>query len=339
MLTILGVTFFISRNFPASSLCFAVASTQNPPFTLIFLLVFIFGFLEKKGKIFKEYPLVWIACIPLAILYPAYYFWRHGFLSPLFSLGAAGFSGPLISLKKMACFFIDPDIGLFLNWPISLLILLLFLYLVLKRKVSLSFQTLLFVGLGVILFAWCQSRTSNFNHGGTVHVSRYGLWYLFAFFLFVWQIGIWISTNRRFTQKILLTAGLIMGLFYAQKFWPQRTQTYLQPTWISSFIYKYTPQVYNPIPEIFIERQRHKEEILPASVWAVSNTSGNKIFVLREMMTYDSPQNIPEIQTCLELDQQAVYAEALRRFADQPKRDYIYINGMAKKIFTPLFYH
>jgi len=334
MLTLIGITLFVTEDLAASALSFAVASTQNPPFAVLCVLVFIFGFWRKKGALVRGRGLIiWSGSFLLACLHPAYYYFRLRMLNPIVGTKSIGIGSDLVSLKKMLCFIVDPDIGLLVNWILALPLLFVFAFLALRKQTHLTLRTGLFLLFSVLVLLWSQSRTSNWNHGGTYYISRYALWYLYVFFLLAWETGLYFSRRKKDVKRAFVGAVICVGLIEAVIYLPNRPETYLRPTRASRLIYGRCPGLYDPMPEIFIERYRGQEKDLPYGVWAVSNPSGSKILVNRiRMKSYLKEEEIPSIVTCPWLDPVLVYREAKERFVRTPRRDHIYINGMGKKL-------
>ena len=336
ILTFIGISFLVTEEYAAAAFSFAVASTQNPPFAILCFLTLVFGILRKKWALVKGRNLFfWIAAVLLAALHPAYYYLRLGILSPVLATGGASLYRDVFSLKRMFCFILDPDIGLLANWPVALALLLIFAFLALKKKARLTPQTALFLIISALVLLWSQSRTSNLNHGGTFHISRYALWFLYIFFLLAWQTGLYFSRAKKPAKRAFIGALVLLGLVEAFQFWPNRPEAYLRPTWASRLVYDRWPGFYDPMPEIFIERYMGRERELPEFVWAVSNPSGNKIFIRREKMeNIKSEKDIPPIETCPALDRVLVYREARKRLARAPGKSYLYINGLGKKFLS-----
>jgi|GEM_PF-2196966 len=333
MLTLIGISLFVTEDFAASAFSFAVASTQNPPFGILCVLVFLFGFWRKKWALIRGLSLLtWSGALVLACLHPAYYYLRLGILNPIMGTSWSAFGRDVFFLRKMFCFIVDPDIGLLANWFLALPLLFVFAFLTVKKQTHLTLPTWLFILFSVPVLLWSQSRTSNLNHGGTYYVSRYALWYFYVFFLMAWQIGQYFSGRRREIKRTFVGLVLLLGLMEAILYLPTRHEIYLQPTWASRLLYDRFPGLYDPMPEIFVERYRGKEKKLPDDVWAISNASGNKILVERSrLMRYRKEGKVPPIPTCPQLDRVLVFREARERFSRAPEKDYIYINGMGKK--------
>lgn len=331
ILAILGLALFMKDDFAAAAFCFAVVSTQNPPFAMLSFLAFLFGFFARRWAFVRKNVFLWPAIVFLIGLQPAYYYLRHGIFNPVVATGGARIGEFLFSVKKMTCFILDPDIGLFSNWPLSFVLLAIFAVLAIKKEVSLGRRTVLFFIISVPLLLWSQSRTFNVNHGGTVHISRYALWHLYVFFVVIWQGGLFLSRRPLPAKRLLMGVGAALMIAQSIPFRPTRPENYLQPTWVSKLLYDHVPWVYNPLPEIFIERQMGQERELPEDVWAVSNESGNKIYVWRRALDFLRPRDIPPIPTGQDLDRGLVHDEARRRFSRARGKLFFYINGLGLK--------
>jgi hypothetical protein len=333
ILASVGAALLAAENWAGSALSFALASTQNPPFAILAGLAFALGFLRRRWAVLRGQLPLWIAALVLAAAQPAYYLLRLGILNPVVATGAAKMNRDVFSLRKMFSFIVDPDIGLLANWPVALPLLLLFAVLAAKKRAGFRTATWLFLLGSLPVLLWSQSRTLNLNHGGTYLISRYTLWYLYVFFLVLWQLGLSLANSGRAARRAWFAAGLLAGAAVLVQFWPSRPEEYLRPTRASLWLYDRCPGAYDPMPEIFTERYRRIEENLPENVWAVSNPSGNKILVRRgRMMNFPHEEDLAPIPTCPELDQVLVYREAARRFEAAPDKKYLYINGMGRQL-------
>ncbi len=335
ILAILGLALFIKDDFAAAAFCFAVASTQNLPFALLSALAILFGFLRRRGEFVRKNIFLWPAVVFLVALQPAYYYLRHGIVNPVVATGGARMGEEILSAKKMTCFIFDPDIGLFSNWPLSLGLLAIFIVLAIKKKVGLRSRTAAFFIISLPLLLWSQSRTFNVNHGGTVHISRYALWYLYIFFFMIWQVTLFLARSVPPAKRLLIGLGAALVILQAIPFFPTRREEYLRPTWLSRWLYDHVPWIYDPLPEVFIERQLGQERELPEDVWAVSNESGNKIYVWRRALDFLEPKDIPPIPNAQGLDRFLVHDESRRRFSRASDKLFFYINGQAAKLRRP----
>ncbi|MDH7512008.1 MAG: hypothetical protein QHH14_03560 [Clostridiales bacterium] len=331
VLSILGLALFIKDDFAAAAFCFAVVSTQNPPFAMLSFLAFLSGFLARRWAFIKRNILFWPVILFLVSLQPAYYWLRHGILNPVMATGGVRIGEDILSAKKMTSFLIDPDIGLFPNWPLSLVLLVVFVVLTIKKEVSLDRRTAVFFLISMPFLLWSQSRTFNVNHGGTINISRYALWHLYIFFFITWQLTLFLVGKVPPAKRFLAGVGAILVILQAIPFRPTRPEEYLKPTWVSRLLYNHVPWVYNPLPEIFVERQIGQERELPEDVWAVSNESGNKIYVWRRALDFLEPEEIPPIPNVHDLDRFLVHDEARRRFSRDRGKLFLFINGRGAK--------
>ncbi len=333
VLAVVGVALLAAEEFAPSAFVFALAATQNPPFAVLAGLAFGLGLTQKKWHLWRNGFGFWLAAVPLIVLQPAYYYLRLGIINPVVATGAARIEEDVFSLKKMVCFIVDPDIGLLVNWPVALPLAAVFLYLVIRKRAALSGRVWVFLLISIPILLWSQSRTMNLNHGGTYKISRYAVWFLYVFFLIFWQIGFWLRRTGSSTRRAWLGVTAVVGVMVMFSYWPARPERYLDPTWASRLLYDRCPGIYDPMPEIFTERYRGREENLPENIWAVSNPSGNKILVRRgRLMNIRREEDLSPIEVCPELNPLLVYQEARRRFDEARNKKYLYINGLGEKL-------
>ena len=332
MTTSIAILYFLSGRYVWCAAWFAAASTQNPPFGILAIIALGCGFAEQRWKPFGEHKRLLAATAALMAIHPGYYLLMHGTLTPSLLTGHTHFGGDLLPIGRMAALWIDPDLGLFPNWPWGLVILAVFAWLCFRRKVRLR-PRLVLLGMAVILIlGWSNTRAGNISHGGTVHVSRYGLWYLCLFLPLLWRVVQWLATQRRAMVATLAAVALVPALFTMAQYWPDRREVFHRPTRFSLVFYEYLPWLYDPIPEIFSERYGNEED---CEAWAVSHPSGNKILVWDDAPYLDTPQQAPNVRGCPELDPVAVCKLAKRRLAQQPNKYYVYLNGLGSVLARP----
>lgn len=257
--TTLAFLFLWRKYLLDSSLFFALAGAQNPSFYVIALfplLCWIFQAYKDKISLFDLIKFSLIVII--FAIHPSYYFFRYGALTPqLFYSGADLHSA---SLSKALVFLFDPDIGLFPNWPLGIIVLLASVIIGMyhkKRftnliKINPAFFICNIVFLLISLYA--QSTTGNVNSGGTYHISRYAVWYLCMFYVPILLItDICISNGKRFFIIFLVTLATL-AFFNTKMYAPSKPETYCEPSPASRFVWNYTPGFYTPPLEIFLER-------------------------------------------------------------------------------------
>lgn len=248
-----AVILFLKKRYFPSALFLALASTQNISFSAVSLGVLGFGVISQyKGKYSAGKIISIMLTISILSLQPVYYYLQYGIFSPLISAGGAKIGN---HLKYAYIWLFDPDVGLFPNWLPGIIIVVLSIYVFIKRKPApliiyrwLAF-TLVYTGISL----WAQSSTTNLNAGATTGLARYALWYLALFFpailllLYRTNFSGWVSI---FSLGIFIV-GIVLNFQYNN---PGLNEKYISPSPISMFIQKYLPNLYNPPPEIFAER-------------------------------------------------------------------------------------
>lgn len=275
-LSLIGTIYFLKKEPALSFLAFSIVSTQNPPFGLIAIGVLAEGMISERRFFVRK---SWVVAIGVLILglHPLYYQLRYGSVTPQLITGAATTSAK--GLRELTCFFIDPDVGLLANWPFIIVPLVAVPVVAAINRQRLEWKTIAFCVTCLLVLAWAQSKTMNFNHGGTIKVSRYALWYIPFLFPLLMQF----SWNYRLVapwQRVAVLLFLIAAVYVnSAKYNPSRAESYLFPTSFARQVYKQWPDLYDPIPEIFMERSIHSEA--PWNSWAISNPSGTKIIIHR----------------------------------------------------------
>lgn len=324
--SIAGIIYFTKSRYLLASLFFAIISTQNPPFAIISLLLISYDMFNNRFKIFniKFLSLSSIIIIIIA-LHPLYYFLRLGVVTPQFLMGAANDSP---TFHRMITWFIDPDLGLFFNWPLGLILLFVGLYYFLNMKNKKNYKqyiySALFYFLYVFLLSYAQSKTGNLNHGATVNISRYALWYVALFFpllliLTQWLIDAKLSVCKR---NIFLLVIIFYASINIMTYFPKKNETYVSQTLTSKIFYKNFTRIWEPEPEIFVERALNQEGI--PNHWAIFRD--NKILINRiELEKISDKDEIPNIlNNILEIKPNSVYEKAKKI---KPSENFFYMNA------------
>lgn len=204
----------------------------------------------------------------VALLHPAYYWWRLGVPSPLQL--THGYSIGLPPSHHTLALFLDPDIG-FLAWYPVIVAVALAGAVILARtsrwkpsSEAYGLRTVALAGLvcaALFTFAFAQN-TGNVNNGGTVHVSRYTLWLVPLTLPLLAAAGTWSDARGR---KALLFASLVAFTCYAAYFRPSRHEHYVDPSPQSDLLAAWAPTLYRQLPEIFYERQQGIDGEIPGS--------------------------------------------------------------------------
>jgi hypothetical protein len=320
-----AMVLFATRGYASAGICLAAISTQNPPFAILAVIAAVFGFAVEGKAFLRQWPYLLIAA-SLVALHPCYYLLRHGAVSPQFLLGVELFGESGGSFRRMTCFLVDPDLGLFPNWPFYLIILAIVSVLAIRRRLAVDWPILLFSAFWVCVSAWAHSKTVTIASGGSTHVARYALWYL-PLLLPPLVVTCRAVSGASFSLRLGAAALVAWSAIYALTYyWPFQPVMHRQRTEIARLLYRYVPEAYDPLPRIFLSRTRPKQHQI-LEEWAVANPSGRKVLINARQLELVDPANLPGVSGCSLLDPLAVYGEARRKLAtiaDSP--DWFYLN-------------
>lgn len=282
-----AVIFLFSRKYAFSALALAIVSAQNPSFGLVALAVLaVRVFIEyRKPYNFPELCAV-VLTVLVALAHPVYYFCRFGVLSPQFLAGGASLGA---NASSFYIWLVDPDLGLFPNWPLGLVFLLAGLFLIVRHRASTSpvDDSSSFGAMGwwlcliyLVVGLYANASTLNVNSGATFGVARYALWYvplLFPFFVVV---------IRRLNGKKTLRNGsfaplLVSMVISVMMFNPSRPADSSTPTTLSRFLQKHASRIYDSPAEVFLERfSGYGEGELTHQLFAVIGPDCRKVLLL-----------------------------------------------------------
>lgn len=261
------------RHWAAAGLLLALTSTQNisfaiPAFVCCVIALYQFCTEPRTGVRAAVDAVLLSGAAILALLHPAYYFFRFGGITPqLITFGAdTSAISPLTSVQ----YLIDPDIGLLPNWPLGLLIIVLAAILAIRhyRQRPQSLMALFIVAyVGAAMAA--QSATANINSGATINVARYGLWYICLLYPLIVYIADHLKRSGTVTKVVATLALLVMVALNAKQYPPKKGESYDSPTRVSRVVYRYAPWMWTPAPEVFRERYSGVGEDTPLQTPAV----------------------------------------------------------------------
>lgn len=327
-MSIVGLIYFTKNKYLQSSLFFALIATQNPPFAIISILLVIYALFNLKSKIFNYKSIAFLIVIGAIIaLHPLYYYFRLGVITPQFLLGAAN---DAVTLHRMLTWFFDPDVGLFLNWPFGLIIVFIGLLSLVNHHFIYFIKTykfhLLFYILYVIILSYSQSKTGNLNHGATVYISRYALWYVALFFPIILYIVQYIyeKNSVKCMQTIMIFCIFSVGIWNIYDYFPNRVENYTVQTKTSKLFFRIFPSLWNPEPEIFVERALGREGI--PNNWAIFRD--NKILINNTALDKENSQNLQKILNAPNyIDTNKVYEKAIAHKTSDREQGYFYLYG------------
>lgn len=248
----LALLLFRRGNRKVSALLMAVAGQQNPPILLLIFFVFAADLsvvLRGEVRRFFSFAFSWSAVAALASLSSIFYFIEFGSFNLISSKGFSDLS--LVSIHRLASIYFDPNIGIFWVVPFALFASLLLPFL--SRGAGAKGGG---AWVGVFLFmslvcALPSLSTTNWNSGAAI-VSRYGFWSSVPLiFVFMEVFGDGVATGVR--ALMLLTAvGQGWLVFYNGGAFHRRGDQ--EFSGVAKFLLDKTPNLYLPVPQIFVER-------------------------------------------------------------------------------------
>lgn len=269
-LSTLAIAAVMRRCWGFAALALAVASTQNISFALPAAFCGVCVLISlARGKVKNAQALLVVAllcsAVVVTLLHPYYYFSRYGELTP--QLIAGGATLKYSDLLMPLGFIFDPELGLLPNWQIGTVAALICICVLTRCHYPLNYQTLGFVATYLFAALMAQGATTNINSGASIYISRYGLWYICLFFpLYVSTLGV-ISKSSRLTRMMTFSGIaifiLIAVIVNSYEYGPNKNENYLTPSPMASWIYRFTPNIYNPNSEIFFERNAGIGEAVP----------------------------------------------------------------------------
>jgi hypothetical protein len=242
--TLLAIAFALLSRPKWAALALAIASAQNPPIAVLAVSIAAIHFYRKGWSVLSEWPW-WFVTMAIALLHPAFYLWRIGRLTPLVNEGDVR----IPAVQTLLAVITDLNIGLVVNSPLTVPILMLVAAAGLKRS-----KRLAFAAFAALLFLVAFAQAPNVNNGGTPGMSRYCLW-LLPIGLSLWPSQILRAGLRR-TIQVATAAAVVWNIVW---FRPSLPEEYLHPTQLALTIWTRHPTWDNPLPEIFAERLRHKD--------------------------------------------------------------------------------
>ncbi len=235
-------------------LALGAATTQNPAIGVA--AVILAGFAIARGAWRdRRFLLAAGGAAALCALHPAYYQWHLGRLSPLESVITRHVPG----ITALATPLVDPNLGVLIYYPAFTLLLVVGLAVLVRHPRTtasgspVAWPLLLTAGVFLVAFA----QTPNVNHGGTFNPSRYGLW------LIPLAIPLLRAAEDRLgrARPVVMTALAIFATTWcAYMFAPRWSENPADPTTMARLLYAHAPSWYNPLPEVFAERQLARED-------------------------------------------------------------------------------
>jgi len=258
---LLTIAFALLRDKPWWSLIAAgMAATQYVPMAGVFGLMVAISVVRRRDWLRDWRFLTAIGVgLGLALLHPAYTYLRYRTPSLLLNATTPG----MPTVEETTAVLVDPTIGLIGNFPAFLAVVALGVIFVLARQ----WRELISVEMAVavvsaVLFLLSFARTTNFHHGATPSMSRYGLWLVplaVPVLTAAWQHGglVW--------RGLLWTTASVSAVICVFAFHPGKHESAGEPTWMASWLWTKHPTWQNPLFEVFSEVMLRREDLmLPA---------------------------------------------------------------------------
>ncbi|HAT7514758.1 TPA: hypothetical protein N2N50_002759 [Kluyvera ascorbata] len=267
-LIVISLVLLKNRKYKKSALILAVCSMQNPPIAFSSLAVYIFGLLtmakddnDSKIKvlarsIYRDIPFA-IVCALLILAPSIFYLYNFNAPNLILSKGSADYN--LISIERVIGFYLDLNQGMVLLIPAFFICLPLFCFSLFKKEKNVGRIVLsLFLIFLSIVSAIPSTQTTNWNPG-TFGILRYTYWNS-VFIIFAISELIYSFDRKWLVNSIsvfVLASQTIVAYMQANNLWYAKDYTYLSP--VSTFVLENYPNLYNPHPEIILERTLHRE--------------------------------------------------------------------------------
>lgn len=282
-LVLSAVILLMGRAMTWAALVLAIASTQNPPLAIVAGFVLALRVLWFGRQPFSVFEMMAAAATAVTVLmHPAYYFARYGVLTPQLLEAGASLGE---NLRYFYIWIIDPDVGLLPNWPAGLLVITAAVTLMIARRIPReSLPNLLVLLFAAVYLAVClygHSSTTNINSGATRGVSRYAIWYMPL--VFPLALGLadaalrWERARWRYALAVIILALALVTII---DYNPRRGEAHTTPSLPSRVVQTYVPWLYDPPPEVFVERfTGFGDGGLPPAVKAVVGPDCRKVLL------------------------------------------------------------
>jgi hypothetical protein len=276
-LVLLALMMLDDRRYGLGALVGGLATTQNPPVIFLVCFIALCGTVEiwqssgadrSIGTLLRKGCLRLVAfffAFLLALLPVAFFYQSLGVLNPI---QATGFTDHLlVSPGRLYSLFFDLNQGMIVGTPgvaFGLAAVLLVLCASAFGGRSRKFDIVMGNGAliaGVVLsvvMALPALTTTNWNHGQAVF-TRYAYWLAIPItFGFVRSIGALGEKTRTCIASVALLLQLLTVAYYGV--WGTNWRgSYMSFKPAAAFVLDHYPGLYNPVPEIFIERLRSVE--------------------------------------------------------------------------------
>lgn len=284
----LAIFLFYGEKYKESVILLGFASWHSQPLMIIALGALCYYFFSRvkildflKGKSIHVTPFVVIDCIILflfIILPYLYNYFIFGVFTPWTILKDGwtqlnGFGIQNMSMQKLFEQFFDPNVGLI--WYAPLILLIGSYYLLKSVKINLQNGLVVFIILLTAVFyqtnpAWHYGTA---GYGPTRHII-----FVIPFLIFFIVRGLQNRTIEKLAL-LLIVVTQIFSLSINGYFSPKFENSLVQSPYAQLILNRF-PRLYNPTPEIFVDRTNHTDfKYLETAIYSL-NGKCKKAFVL-----------------------------------------------------------
>jgi hypothetical protein len=233
---VLGLAQLDARRYVVAAALFSMAAMQMQPLALLAAACVALSLRARRWR-----TTLATACAALPSLAPAaFYLWHFGHPSPMAAAGLLRW--PLVSLERVASFFLDFDQGMLVHAPATVVLGVSGIAFAARVR---AYRAIV-IALTAVAMAAAMGTTVNWN-AGCCGMLRYGVWVMP---LFAWIAARWLPRSP-------LAIGACALVVFAQLHHVGTrvgNDDSLEHGPLARAILANVPTLYDPEPEIFVER-------------------------------------------------------------------------------------
>lgn len=249
LVTAVGVGLMVVRERPlVGVLALAAAGAQAPPLAPLWLAASIDLLRRQPARTTNTYAAV-AASAALLLMPLAYYGWRLGVASPLKDATIQTWPG----LRAWITPLVDLNLGMLWHAP-ALAGLTALGFARAWSTEEHEWRPIAVVAVtGAIGLLSAGATSGNINHGGTPGISRYAVWLIGMVVPFVSLAVSRVHARAPGSLLVISSLSIACSAYLFQPRWPDASGA-PAPTALADWIWRHTPALDNPLPEVFAER-------------------------------------------------------------------------------------